>query len=164
MDEQRSSRRDETEDERLDRKFQDVLQELRVMQTGTQLTAGFLLTLPFQDPFADLTIFQRNIYLVLVVVAALTTALLLSPVAIHRRLTGTHVKERLVTSAHRLVAAALGTLALLIVGIIFFTFDVVIDRTTAYVAAGAIAVVLATLLMALPMRLSPSQSSEPDGG
>ena len=41
--------RDETEAEREDRKWEDMLQELRVIQTGAQLTAGFLLTLPFQQ-------------------------------------------------------------------------------------------------------------------
>jgi hypothetical protein len=151
--------RDETEEERLDRKFQDVLQELRVMQTGAQLTAGFLLTLPFQGTFADLDDFQRTFYLVLVVVAGLTTALLLSPVAIHRRLTGDHVKERVVGAAHRLVAAALTTIAMLIVGIIFFTFDVVIDRTAACVVAGSMAVVVVMLLLALPLRLSAGRST-----
>jgi hypothetical protein len=139
-----SDDRDETEDERLDRKFQDLLQELRVMQTGAQLTAGFLLTLPFQEPFADLDDFQRTLYLTLV----------LTPVAIHRRLSGSNVKERLVGAAHRLVAAALTTIAMLIVGIIFFTFDMVVDRTAAYVVAGAMAVVVVTLLLALPLRLS----------
>jgi hypothetical protein len=153
-DDTHASGRNETDEERMDRKFQDVLQELRVMQTGTQLTAGFLLTLPFQDPFDELGDFQRNVYLVLVILAGLTTALLLSPVAIHRRLSGEHAKERVVVSAHRLAASALATLALLIVGIIFFTFDVVIDRTSAYVAAAAMAAVVTLLLLALPLRLA----------
>jgi hypothetical protein len=154
--------RNETDEERLDRKFQDMLQELRVMQTGAQLTAGFLLTLPFQEPFGDLDQFQRTIYLALVVGAGLTTALLLTPVAIHRKLTGTHVKERVVKSTHRLMAAALTTLATIIVGIIFFTFDVVIDRTMAFVAGAAMAVVVASLLLALPYSLAGGKSSDPD--
>ena len=52
------------------------------------------------------------------------------------------------------MAAALTTLGMLIVGIIFFTFDVVVDRGTAYVAAGAMAVIVVVLLLALPVRLS----------
>ncbi|MET0953569.1 MAG: DUF6328 family protein, partial [Aeromicrobium sp.] len=58
--------RNESAEERLDRKWGDILQELRVMQTGAQLTAGFLLTLPFQPSFDDLDSFQRGLYLVLV--------------------------------------------------------------------------------------------------
>ncbi|WP_243057882.1 DUF6328 family protein [Nocardioides sp. SR21] len=154
--------RDESDEERLDRKFQDMLQELRVMQTGAQLTAGFLLTLPFQEPFEDLDQFQRGVYLALVLGAGLTTALLLTPVAIHRKLTGTHVKERVVRSTHRLMAAALTTLATIIVGIIFFTFDVVIDRTAAFVVAGAMGLVVASLMLALPYSLAGGESSDPD--
>jgi hypothetical protein len=146
--------RDETQEERLDRKFDDLLQELRVMQTGAQLTAGFLLTLPFQEVFADLDDFQRTTYLVLVVLAALTTVLLLSPVAIHRRLSGRHAKGRVVDAAQRLVAAALVTLSLMIVGIIFFTFDMVIDRSAAMVAGIGMGAVVAGLLIWMPWGLS----------
>ncbi|MCA1480743.1 hypothetical protein I6F37_38100, partial [Bradyrhizobium sp. NBAIM08] len=96
----RSEGRDETEAERLDRNWNDILQELRVMQTGTQLIAGFLLTLPFTMRFAELDAFEEDLYLGLVLLAGLTLALLLTPVAIHRRLFGEHVKGRLVTAAH----------------------------------------------------------------
>jgi uncharacterized protein DUF6328 len=145
--------RNETEEERLDRKWDDLLQELRVMQTGAQLTAGFLLTLPFQQKFAELDDFARRLYLVLVVLAALTTALVLAPVAIHRRLSGEHVKERLVTVVHRLVYGVLTCLTLLVSGMVLLIFDVVVDRTYAAVAAGSILVVMLLLLVVLPMTL-----------
>jgi hypothetical protein len=148
-----SEGRNETEEERLDRKFNDLLQELRVMQTGAQLTAGFLLTLPFQEVFEDLDDFQRGTYLVLVVLAGLTTVLLLSPVAIHRRLSGRHAKGHVVAAAQRLVVAALVTLSLMIVGIIFFTFDMVIDRSVALVAGVGMGFVVAGLLVWAPWRL-----------
>ena len=84
--------RDESEAEREDRKYDDLLQELRVIQTSAQLTAGFLLTLPFQQRFADLSTAQERFYLVLVVLAALVTAAVLGPVATHRQLSGRRVK------------------------------------------------------------------------
>ena len=145
--------RNETEEERLDRKWNDLLQELRVMQTGAQLTAGFLLTLPFQQKFADLDDFARRLYLALVLLAALTTALVLAPVAIHRRLSGQHVKERLVQTAHRLVYGVLTCLTLLVSGMVMLIFDVVVDRTYAAVAAGSIFVVMVVLLVLLPHAL-----------
>lgn len=148
-----TSGRRETEAERLDRKWEDLLQELRVMQTGAQLLAGFLLTLPFQEEFEELGDFQIGLYLVLVLLATLTTALVMGPVAIHRRLSGRHVKERLVASAHRLVWGVLGTISLLVTGIVMFVFDMVVDRTWAFLAAAAMASVLLTLLVLLPHRL-----------
>ena len=145
--------RNETEEERLDRKWADLLQELRVMQTGAQLTAGFLLTLPFQSRFYDLDGFATGVYLVLVLLAAITTALVMGPVAIHRHLSGRHVKERLVDSAHRLVYGVLTSIALLVTGMVLLIFDVVVDRTWAVLAAAAIGAVLVALLVLLPRRL-----------
>ena len=134
-----SDGRNETEDERLDRKWADLLQELRVMQTGAQLTAGFLLTLPFTTKFPSLDGFQETLFLVLVVVAALTTAVVITPVAVHRRISGEHVKERLVATAHKLVGVGLTLLALLVTGIVVLIFDVVVDRTTALVVGAVVA-------------------------
>ncbi len=149
--------RNETPEERADRKWVDILQELRVMQTGAQLIAGFLLTLPFQTRFSDLDEFQRAFYLVLVVLAGLTIALVMSPVAVHRRLTGLHVKDRLIDVAGVLMNGALTTVALLVIGITTFIFDVVVDRTWAYVVGGAMALVLAVLMLAVPFRLVGSR-------
>jgi hypothetical protein len=149
-----SDGRDETREERLDRKWADLLQELRVMQTGAQLTAAFLLTLPFQPSFGDLDTFQTRLYLALVLLAVTTTALVITPVAVHRRITGQHVKERLVTTAHRLAGAGLATLGLLVTGMVMLIFDVVVDRTAALVAAGCVGAGIVALLVVLPHRLT----------
>ncbi|MEP9361901.1 DUF6328 family protein [Nocardioides sp. CN2-186] len=145
--------RDETEEERLDRKWDDLLQELRVMQTGAQLTAGFLLTLPFQSSFADLDDFATGLYLVLVLLSALTTAMVMGPIAIHRRLSGRRVKSRLVESAHYLVYGVLTSVSLLATGMVLLIFDVVVDRQWAIVAATGIGLTLLVLLVVLPVRL-----------
>lgn len=152
--EARGDGRDETDEERLDRKWEDLLQELRVMQTGAQLTAGFLLTLPFQSSFRSLDTFQTTLYLVLVLDAALTTALVMAPVAIHRRLSGEHVKERLVATAHRLVHGVLAALSVLLTGMVVLIFDVVLDRPVALGVGAVLAAVLAVLLVLLPARLT----------
>jgi hypothetical protein len=153
MTDQGSDGRNESPQERADRKWGDLLQELRVLQTGVQLLAGFLLTLPFQDKFEELDEFQRDFYLVLVVLAGVTTALVLTPVAAHRTLSGRQVKDRLVRTAGKLAILALGAVSLLVVGITTFVFDVVVDRTWAAVVGGAMAVVLIGLLVVLPRRL-----------
>ncbi|NYD40790.1 DUF6328 family protein [Nocardioides panaciterrulae] len=152
------SGRNETEEERLDRKWDDLLQELRVMQTSAQLTAGFLLTLPFQSGFAKLDDFQRGLYLALVLLAALTTAMVMTPVAVHRRLSGAHIKERVVDSGHRIVQAVIGMLSLMILGIVTLVFDVVIDRTISVLVAACVGVILLLLLVVLPRRLMRAYS------
>src|SRR5688500_9436122 len=145
--------RNESHEERLDRKWGDILQELRVMQTGAQLTAGFLLTLPFQPSFDNLDSFQRRLYLGLVLLAALTTALVMTPVAVHRRLSGEHVKERLVMTAHWAMWGVLTCISLLLVGMPVLIFDVVVDRSTSLLVGGALGLLLVVLLVVLPHTL-----------
>ncbi|WP_205473080.1 DUF6328 family protein [Nocardioides sp. SYSU D00038] len=145
--------RRETETERLDRKWDDLVQELRVMQTGAQLVAGILLTLPFQERFEELDSFQHVVYLCLVVLAALVTALVMTPVAIHRALSGRQVKQQVVAAAQRLVWGVITTIALLVVGMTAFVFDMVVDRTAAMVAGGSVGLVLAVLFVAVPVTL-----------
>lgn len=156
------SGRHETPEERLDRLFGDLLQELRVMQTGAQLTAGFLLTLPFQQRFTELDRLERGFYLALVGLALLTTALIMAAVAVHHRLSGRHVKERVVAAGRRLLGGVLITLALLVTGIAVLLFDMVSGRGPA-LAAGLVAfVLLVCLIVVLPRVLLINNDPDDD--
>ena len=95
-----SDGRDETVDERMDRNWIEILQELRVTQTGTQILTGFLLSIAFQPTFAKLGTFEHRVYLFLVMTAVLTTALGLAPVNLHRGLFRQHEKTVVVRVGH----------------------------------------------------------------
>ncbi|MBM7439501.1 DUF6328 family protein [Streptomyces sp. HB132] len=105
----RSGRR-ETEEERADRQWSDLLQELRVAQTGVQILFGFLLAVVFQPRFAELSTIDRNIYVVTVMLGSATAAALIGPVSYHRLLTGRRMKPQTVTWASRLTKLGLGLL------------------------------------------------------
>jgi len=149
-DESSADGRNETAAEKMDRLWNDILQELRVMQTGAQLFAGFLLTLPFQSTFKDLDRFGKGLYLTLVGLAVVTTALVMTAIATHQRLTGRHVKDRVVAVGRNVIRGVVLLLALILVGITVFVFDVVIDRTAGLAAGAVAAVVLTVLLVVLP--------------
>lgn len=152
-EETRNDGRDETFDEKMDRNWAELLQELRVLQTGVQILAGFLLTLPFQSRFETLDGFQLTLYLTNVVLAALTTALILLPVSAHRRLFRKGLKDTLVASADRIAKVALAGVALLSVGTSALVFDVTAGRTAGLTAGGALLAVLLILLVLIPNRL-----------
>lgn len=135
--------RDESEGERLNRNWDEILQELRVTQTGTQILLGFLLTIPFQQRFTALDGTQLTIYLVLVGMAAVATILALTPVALHRALFRRGAKPRLVPIASRLVRFTLAAVAVTLSGTVLLIFDVVLGLTSGLIA-GAIAAVLTT--------------------
>ena len=147
-------RRDETDQERADRNWNDLLQELRVSQTGVQLLAGFLATLPFQARFSELDGFQRGWYVGLLCLAFTTVGVTLAPVAIHRHVLQEDAKAELVQAGHRLTATALVLIGLLLGGILFLVIDMVYDRTAAAAAGAASVVVLSVLLLVLPSRVA----------
>ena len=146
--------RDETPQERADRNWNDLLQELRVSQTGVQVLAGFLVTLPFQSGFEKLDSFQRAWYVGLLALAFATVSVLLTPVAIHRRVFQSDAKPELVQAGHRLTSIALVMIAALMGGIFFLVVDMVFDRTAAAAGAVGSVVVLAGLLFVLPKRIA----------
>ncbi|MCL3862761.1 DUF6328 family protein [Actinotalea sp. K2] len=143
--------RHETPLERLDRNWTEILQELRVTQTGIQILTGFLLTVPFQSRFADLTADQRQIYLILVVMAAVTTGLMVAPVSLHRWLFRQHAKSTLVSGADALMRLALVFFSMVVSGVVLLVFDVVVGRTTALVASGSVLTFLVLLWFVMPM-------------
>ncbi|MFB7512231.1 DUF6328 family protein [Streptomyces sp. NPDC056144] len=104
---ERRDGRDETEDERADRRWQEVIQEIRVAQTGVQILLGFLLTVVFTPHFQGLDQSDKTIYIVTVVLGSLATGALIGPVAFHRIVSGRQVKPQAVVWASRLTFTGL---------------------------------------------------------
>jgi len=144
----------ETEAERITRNWNEILQELRVTQTGTQILLGFLLTLPFQARFGDIEGGQVGVYLALVIVAALATILAIAPVALHRALFRRGAKPELVRVANVLMRLALAAISLALSGTVFLIFDVVVGHPAALIAGGGTLALTAAMWAVLPAFLS----------
>ena len=141
---------DEDRQERLNRNWDELLQELRVAQTGVQILTGFLLTVPFSNRFGDLTAFQRDVYLAVLAGSVLTTGLVVAPVAMHRVLFRKRRRELLVEAGNRFAMAGLAMLALTVSGVVLLVVDVVVGTTAGWVASGALLLVLTALWAVLP--------------
>ena len=137
--------------ETLTRNWDELLQEIRVTQTGVQILTGFLLTVPFSNRFGDLTTFQRNVYLAVLAGSVLTTGLVVAPVAMHRVLFRQRRRELLVESGNRFAMAGLAMLALTVSGVVLLVVDIVLGDTAGWVAGGAILLVLTVLWAVVPL-------------
>ena len=144
---------EETYAARLDRNWSELLQELRVTQTGVQVLTGFLLTVPFNSRFEDLTHLQRNAYLAVLTGSILATALIVSPAALHRVLFRHGQRAWLVDTANRLARAGLGMVALTTTGVAFLVFDVVVGLAGGIVAGLVALAVFFVLWVAVPVWL-----------
>lgn len=155
----RADGRDETPNERADRNWEELLQELRVMQTGTQILTGFLLAVAFQPRFTDMDPLQRDLYIVLVGLAALATVLALAPVGLHRALFGRRRKPELVRVATRIVTADLVVIAALTVGVTTLIIDFTVSRTAGVVTLVTASVVVIVLWLALPKLVARARAA-----
>lgn len=142
--------RRETYAEKLDRNWAEILQELRILQTGLQLIGGFLLTLPFQARFTVLDAYSRGLYLTMVLTAAVALFVVLTPLSVHRWLFRRQVKNRLVASGAWAAKVGLFLAALLIMGTCALIFDVVLGRWESWVTAGCLSLLSLAMFLGVP--------------
>jgi hypothetical protein len=143
--------RHETPTERLDRNWNDLLQELRVIQTGVQLLTGFLLTLPFQQRFTTLSHTDRTVFLVTAATSISATAFLQAPVIVHRALFRRHRRKETVMVAHRMAIIGMALLAVAVIGVTFLITSALLGAGRATIAAALVVVLLAALWVVLPL-------------
>ncbi|WP_214407325.1 DUF6328 family protein [Pseudonocardia lacus] len=148
-----SEQRDEGPLNRADRNFAELLQELRVVFTGVQILFGFLLTLSFSARFADLDAFQQAVFMVTLICAAVSSTLLLAPVAAHRILFQRGLKRELVASGHRFALAGLTSLALTLSSGLLLVLDMAVGRGWALGATGALLALAGFTWLWVPLRL-----------
>ncbi|AQU65902.1 DUF6328 family protein [Streptomyces niveus] len=131
--------RDESPEERADRRWAELLQEVRVAQTGVQILFGFLLTVVFQPRFGDLSDTDTNIYLATVVLGAVATGALIAPVSFHRMVTGRRLKPEMVEWASRLTVVGLVFLLCTMASALLLILRVALHNATAlWIVAGLV--------------------------
>jgi Family of unknown function (DUF6328) len=144
--------REETESERLDRNLQEMLGELRVALPGVQVLFAFLLVVPFNQRFADVTQFQKTVFFVTLLCTAASTLCLIAPTNHHRLEFRRQDKHRIVSTGNRIVVLGLLLLAVAMTGAVLFVTDFLYSSTTTIVAAGGAGLAFALVWYAIPLR------------
>ncbi|WP_240107276.1 DUF6328 family protein [Streptomyces sp. MUM 203J] len=119
--------RHETPEERADRRWTELVQEIRVAQTGVQILFGFLLTVVFTPRFVELSDADRSLYVTTIVLAAAATGALIGPVSFHRIVAGRRIKPQTVQWASRLIFLGLVLLLATMVSALLLVLRVASD-------------------------------------
>jgi hypothetical protein len=143
--------RHETPEERYDRNFGEILQELRVAAIGVQVLFAFLLTMPFTNRFGSLDGAQRALYTATLLISALAIAFLVTPVAFHRVEFRRHRKGAIVAFANVMAIAGLVCVAFAITGAVCLVMTVAEDGPLIPIAVGGLALVFTGLWLVLPL-------------
>lgn len=145
-----AAKRKETEYERIDRNLEELMAEMRVALPGIQVLFAFLLILPFNSRFEQVTPLQEKVYLGTLVCTAICTILLIAPTLQHRLQFRMDRKERILIVSHRIAIAGLSLLAVAVGGAVFLVTDFVFDHTVAAISVAALALVVAVTWYLLP--------------
>lgn len=145
--------RNETEAQRIDRNWIELLQEMRIVQTGGQVLTGFLLVVPFQERFAEIGGGGRALYLVVLSLALASTVVLLAPVMIHRAVFRSHRKDRVLRLSASLTRVGLAILSIAMVGLVALIFTLVLGAVWGAAAAAVMAVLVVGMLFVVPARV-----------
>jgi hypothetical protein len=159
-DRPRDPARDETPEERADRNFAELLQEVRVAQTGVQILFAFLLTLPFSARFGEIAGRDRMVYVVTLLASAGAIGLFIGPAAYHRMIFRQDRKPELVRVASRMAGAGMGLLLVSIMGSVFVVMDTVVGLAAAVAATVALGTGCLGLWYVLPLRHRPRRAGE----
>jgi hypothetical protein len=144
--------RHESEKERLDRNLQELLGELRVALPGVQVLFAFLLVVPFNQRFVEITNFQRTLYFATLLLATVASACLIAPTAHHRIEFRAQDKKRVVFAATKLAVVGLAFLAAAMTGAVVLITDLIYHSTMVAIVAAAIALLFAILWFAWPAK------------
>ncbi len=143
--------RQETRTERADRNLAEMLQELRVLQTGVQILFGFLLILAVQPRFASADGFEKGVYFTTLMLSCVATIFLMAPVAYHRVLFGRGRKVEIVKMSNRLTHVGMVALWLAISSAVLLVLDLVLERPVAWVISGAMGLLFLCVWYVLPL-------------
>jgi predicted membrane channel-forming protein YqfA (hemolysin III family) len=135
----------------LDQEWSELLEEHRVAMPGAQVLFTFLLILPFQNRFQELSEAQEGLYFGAFICASIAIVLLITPTASHRIRWRQHDKEALLRYATKTSIAALVFLAAAMTASVFLVGDFMFEIPTAVVATAAIAVLFAWFWFARPL-------------
>jgi hypothetical protein len=132
--------RDEDEAHRFDRHWTELLQELRLAQTGTQILFAFLLGIAFTSPLRSADDFAHTVYAITLILTVMATGLLIAPVSFHRMVFQRRLRDRMVPLSSRMAAGGLFLLMLAVCGGLLLALDVVLPRLAAVlIDVGALA-------------------------
>ncbi|MFE5588053.1 DUF6328 family protein [Kitasatospora sp. NPDC056531] len=146
---------------RADRRLVELLQELRVLQTGVQIVFAFLLGVAFTPRFTELSDAQQDIYIATLLLTVLAAAVLATPVALHRGLYRHPGKARIVDVSARIAQVGLLLLATALTGAVLLVLDVVLGTPVAVTIACTVGLVFAALWFVLPWAVRRATRERP---
>lgn len=137
--------------EELDQEWSELVEEHRLAMPGVQVLFGFLLILPFQNRFSELSTNQEYVYYSALLCAVVATVLLITPTATHRIRWRQQDKEALLLLATRTAIAATVFMAAAITASVYLITDYLFGEPATAIVTALVAALFAGFWYVLPV-------------
>ena len=135
----------------LDQEWGELVEEHRLAMPGVQVLFGFLLILPFQNRFRELSTQQEYVYFSALLCATVAIVLLISPTAAHRIRWRQSDKEVLLRRATRTAIAATVFMAASMTGSVYLITDYLFGEPATAIVTAIVAALFAGFWYVLPV-------------
>jgi predicted membrane channel-forming protein YqfA (hemolysin III family) len=125
--------------EELDQEWSELVEEHRLAMPGVQVLFAFLLILPFQNRFEQLTTQQEYVYYAALLCATAAIVLLIAPTAAHRIRWRQQDKEALLRMSTRTAIAATVFIAASMTASVYLITDVLFGGPATGIVSVAVA-------------------------
>jgi cation transport ATPase len=137
--------------EELDQEWSELVEEHRLAMPGVQVLFGFLLVLPFQNRFRDLSTDQEYVYFSALLCALVAIVLLITPTATHRIRWRQQDKEALLLLATRTAITATVFMAASMTASVYLITDYLFGEPATAIVTALIAALFAGFWYVLPL-------------
>jgi amino acid transporter len=142
-------------DPEVEERFRSLLEGLRTTLPGVQVLFAFLLAIPFQSRFRDLSNIQEVVYYIAFVTAAVASVLLIAP-SVHQRMrapvdgVARRSYRHLMTAVYLSIAGTV-VFGLALVASAYLVTSLVYDEVIATIGVALIAMLLAWTWLYMPL-------------
>ena len=148
-----SDQEHESRDAKEDRQLIELLNELRVALPGVQMLFGFMLAVPFTQPFGSLSDRQRLLFYIAFLATASASICFITPTSFHRITWQRGVKGRMLRISSRLTIAGTVFLGIAIGCVVGFLSSYLYNSVLATILTAVVFTIIGILWYSIPLFL-----------
>jgi hypothetical protein len=134
------------------RSLNEMLQELRVLQQGSQILAGFLVLLPFSEGFTKIAPFEKWVYIVAFIAAIISLICFSAPAAQHRIARPLQHRTKFKRSSTRIIIGGTTALSVALISTTQLVLNEVVGNEWSYIGTLLVGLLIAVIWWFMPLR------------
>ncbi|HEY9618235.1 MAG TPA: DUF6328 family protein [Microcoleaceae cyanobacterium] len=128
----------------------EMLQELRVLQQGSQILAGFLVLLPFSEGFAKIAAVEKWVYILAFITSIISLICFSAPAAQHRLARPLKHRVKFKRRSTRIIVAGTAALSITLISTTHLVLNEVVGSQWSHIGTAVIGLFIGIIWWLIP--------------